>query len=81
MVAPEKVQDFRAYGQVPMERAIRVSVSVSQTSRDPAPVLSLTFGDPSRPVRDALKDRMPRWNEVLGQERATEIEQKLAKRD
>ena len=81
MVAPEKVQDFRAYGQVPMERAIRVSVSVSQTSRDPAPVLSLTFGDPSRPVRDVLKDRMPRWNELLGQERAHEIEQKLAKRD
>jgi len=81
VVVPENVQDFRAYGQVPMERALRVSVSVSQTSRDPAPVLSLTFGDPSRPVRDALKDRMPRWNDVLGQERANEIEQKLAKRD
>jgi len=81
VVVPESVQDFRAYGQVPMDHAYRVSVSVSQTSRDPAPVLSLTFGDPSRPVRDALRDRMPRWNEVLGQERASEIEQKLAKRD
>lgn len=81
VLAPESVQDFRAYGQVPMDHAFRVSVSVSQTSRDPAPVLSLTFGEPSRPVRDALKDRMPRWNEVLGQERANEIEQKLAKRD
>ena len=80
-VEPESVENFRAWNQVPMQHAWRVSVSVSQTSRDPAPVLSLTFGDPSRPVRDALRDRMPRWNEVLGQERAAELEQKLAKRN
>lgn len=79
--APEKVESFRSWAQVPMQRAWRVSVSVSQTSRDPAPVLSLTFGDPSRPVRDALKQQMPRWSDVLGVERASELEQKLAKRD
>ncbi|HEU5072889.1 MAG TPA: hypothetical protein VFU02_01925 [Polyangiaceae bacterium] len=78
--APEDVGDFRAWAQVPLQRAWRVSVSVSQTSRDPAPVLSLTFGDPSRPVRDALKAQMPRWNEVIGPERAREIELELSKR-
>lgn len=79
--APEKVDGFRSWAQVPMQRAWRVSVSVSQTSRDPAPVLSLTFGDPSRPVREALKQQMPRWNEVLGPTRASELEVKLAKRE
>ncbi len=79
--APEKVDGFRSWGQVPMRRAWRVSVSVSQTSRDPAPVLSLTFGEPSRPVRDALKQQLPRWNEVLGPTRASELEVKLAKRE
>jgi len=78
--APEKVDGFRSWNQVPMQRAWRMSVSVSQTSRDPAPVLSLTFGDPSPPVRDALKQQMPRWNEVLGPTRASELEVKLAKR-
>lgn len=79
-VAPEKIEGFRAWAQLPLQRAWRVSVSVSQTSRDPAPVLSLTFGDPSRPVRDALKAQMPRWNEVMGQERARELELELTKR-
>jgi hypothetical protein len=78
---PEDVEDFRAYNQVPMDRALRVSVSVSQTSRDPAPVLSLTFGKPSRPVSDALKNLMPRWSELLGTDKANELEQQLAKRE
>lgn len=78
--APEKVDGFRAWAQVPMRRAWRISVSVSQTSRDPAPVLSLTFGEPSRPVRDALKQNLPRWSEVLGPTRASELEVSLAKR-
>lgn len=79
--APEKIDGFRAWSQVPMQRAWRVSVSVSQTSRDLEPVLSLTFGDTSRPVRDALKQQMPNWNKVLGPDRARELEQKLAQRE
>lgn len=79
-VEPERVEQFHAYDPIPMRRAVRVSVSVSQTSRDPAPILSLTFGDPSPPVRDALKNQMPRWNDVLGAEQAQKLEQELAKR-
>lgn len=79
-VQPERLEQFHGYDQVPMQRAVRVSVSVSQTSRDPAPILSLTFGDPSPPVQNALKNQMPRWTDVLGAERAREIEAQVAKR-
>jgi len=79
-IAPERVEEFHAYNPIPLRRAVRVSVSVSQTSRDPVPILSLTFGDTSPPVRDALKQQMPRWSDVLGAARAQELEVQLAKR-
>jgi hypothetical protein len=80
-VQPERLEQFHGYDQVPMQRAVRVSVSVSQTSRDPAPILSLTFGEPSPPVTTALKNQMPRWSDVLGAARVQEIEQQQAKRE
>ena len=79
-VSPESVDNFQAYGQVPMERAVRVSVSLSQTSRDRHPVLSVTVGTPNRPIRNALKGSLPRWTDVLGNERAQELQQKLSRR-
>lgn len=74
---PEQVSDFRAYGRVPLDRALRVSASISQTSRDPAPLISVTLGEPSPPVERVLRDRMPSWSQVLGDERARELQEQL----
>ncbi len=72
---PERVENFQAYQQVPMKKAVRVSVSLSQTSRDPHPVLSVTLGTPNRPIQNALKSSLPRWNEVLGNEQAQKLQE------
>jgi hypothetical protein len=81
LLQPERVERFRAYGPIPMQRAVRVSASVSRIGRDPAPILSLVLTDPSRPIQNALNDRMPSWDEVLGTERAQALEQQFAKRE
>lgn len=77
---PERVENFQAYQRVPMERAVRVSVSLSQTSRDAHPVLSVTVGQPNRPIQNALKGALPRWLDVLGNERAQQLQKELAAR-
>ena len=78
---PERIGHFRAYQQIPMRRPLRLSVSVSRISRDPTPILSLTLTHPSRPIRDVLSNKMPSWGEVLGAERAQELEDESTKRE
>jgi hypothetical protein len=74
-IHPERIENFQAYQQVPMKKAVRVSVSLSQTSRDPRPVLSVTLGTPNRPIQNALKTSLPRWSEVLGVEEAQKLQE------
>jgi hypothetical protein len=77
---PETVDDFQPHANVPLKRAVRVSVSLSQTSRDPKAVLSVTVGRPNRPIEDALRGALPRWNDVLGSDEARELAQRLSQR-
>jgi len=78
---PADLENLYAGASVPMARALRVSVSLSQVSRDPSPVLSVSFGRPSPPVEGILEERMPRWNELLSEDELEQLQKKVASRD
>jgi hypothetical protein len=72
---PKPSEGFHASQAVPLADALRVSASISQTSRDPAPVVSVTIAPTNRTIRTQLEQHMPRWNEVLTSEEIARISQ------
>jgi hypothetical protein len=73
---PSMDEGFHSSQPIPLDEALRVSASISQTSRDPAPVLSVTIARTNKTIRTTLEQQMPRWNEILTVDELTSLDAK-----
>jgi hypothetical protein len=73
---PSEAGGFHGSQPMPLDEALRVSASVSQTSRDPSPVLSVTIAPTNKTIRTTLEQQMPRWNEILTAEELASLDSK-----
>jgi|SoiMethySBSTD1v2_1073268.scaffolds.fasta_scaffold02683_16 hypothetical protein len=72
---PKPGPGFNAAQTIPLAEAFRVSASISQTSRDPAPVISVTVAPTNATIRRNLERTMPRWTELVTAEELARVSQ------
>ncbi len=72
---PKPGAGFNASQPIPLAEALRVSASISQTSRDAAPVISVTIAPTNATIRRNLEHSMPRWTDLVSREELARLTQ------